>query len=438
MIETYMYKLVELVVDIVEANTLLIFVGIFTAKDNLITKWRQVFCCAFGCGVACFLLDQIALLSLFKTLGLMFIYCVLIVYILQVKWKKALFWVIIYVAFSLILELFIMFCIQFFIGSNLNVFLEWGQERIFMIVTVKIISAFIIFLLYKFCGEKRKLFFYGKFEKVIMIICIVIIIMLCFFGSYSFTGRYAEIVTFSFLLLSAGTILFLIYTLFSVTEKLESQQQLELVQMQNKVLEQSLTETQNVFAHWQKQIHDYKNTVVCLSSMLKSSDNASVKAYLDKELEQINRADHIISCGNTMMDAIFNLKWLEAERRHIFFSVQGGIPNELQIEEIELGRIMGNLLDNAIEGAEYSKTQPYVEVILNQSEEGLTIEITNSAGSEPIDFNKTSKENRGMHGIGLQSVREIVKENGGIFEILQLGNRVTARVEFWKLDSDLS
>lgn len=430
MIETYMYELVELVVDIVEANILFIFVGIFTAKDKLTSKWTQMFCCAFGCGAVCFLLDQIALLSIVKTLVLMFVYCVLSICIFQIKWKKALFWEIIYIVFSLILEFFTMFCIQFFVGSDLSAFLEWGQERMLMIVIEKALSAFVVLLLYKFWGEKRKLFLYEKFEKAIMVICIVIIIMLLFFWVYSATGKYAKIVTLSYLFISAGTILFLIYALFIATETSERQQQLELVQMQNRVLQQSLTETQNAYTHWQKQIHDYKNTVVCLSNMMKSSDNASVRAYLDRELEQINGTNHIVSCGNTMVDAILNLKWVEAERKNIFFSVQGGITGELQIEEIELGRIMGNLLDNAIEGAAYSQTEPYVEVILMQSQDGLTIEITNSATDECIDFNKTSKENREIHGIGLQSVRETVKKNRGIFEISQYGNRVMARVEF--------
>ena len=430
MIEAYMYKLVELLADIVDANMAFSFIGIFAAKDNFAKKWRQMFVCAVGWGSVCFVLDQKALLSAAKSMLILCGIFILVRWIFQVKWEKVLFWEIIYVVISAILELLLMFCVHFFGDAEVAAFLEMGQDRMTIIVIEKTVCALMVVLSYRLVGEKEQVYFHEKFERVVMVICAVIIAMLLFFWIYNTTGRYAEIVTLSFLLLSAGTILFLMYALFSVTEKVESQQQLELVQLQNKVLQQSLTETQNAYAHWQKQIHDYKNTIVCLSSMMEGSNHASVRAYLNQELEQINRTDHIIHCGNTMLDAILSLKCIEAERRNIFFSVQGGIEDKLQIPEIEVGRVLGNLLDNAIEGAGYSEVEAYVEVILETSEDGFTIEVTNSAVDEKIDFNRTSKENKGIHGIGLQSVRETVKKNGGIFEIEQFGNRVTARVEF--------
>lgn len=430
MLEIYMYKIVELAADMIEANVALMFLGIFTSKDGVATKWRQIFYCALGWSIVSFTLDQIALLSIWKTLVIMSGYLLFGKVIFQAKWKRVLFWELVYIAIAITLEFFVIYCGCLLTGLELNAFLEWGQERMVMIITEKTIFVWIMLLLYKIFAKKGKFRFYEKFENIVMIICTCIIVIILLFWIYNLTGKYAEIVSLCFLLICAGVIIFLIYSLFIVTEKTENQQRLELERMQNSVLQQSLTETQNAYAHWQKQIHDYKNTIVCLSSMLDSSDNSSVKMYLDKEMEQINRAGHMISCGNSMVDAILNLKWIEAERKHIFFSVQGGVSDELPLEQIELGRILGNLLDNAIEGAGHSGAEPYVEVILNQSECGFTIEVTNSAGDEPINFNKTLKENQNMHGIGLHSIREIVRENEGVFEITQHGNAVTATVEF--------
>lgn len=430
MLEIYMYKIVELAADMIEANVALMFLGIFISKDGIVAKWRQVFCCALGWSIVSFALDRIALLSIWKTLVIMSGYFLFGMVIFQAKWKRVLFWEIVYIATSIILEFLVIYSGSLLTGIKLNTFLELGQERMVMIIIEKAISVWIMLILYKIFAKRGKFHFYEKFENIVMIICTSIIVIILLFWVYSLTGKYAEIVSLCFLLICAGVIIFLIYSLFIVTEKIENRQWLELERMKNSVLQQSLIETQNAYAHWQKQIHDYKNTIVCLSSMLDSSDDSSVRMYLDKEMEQINKAGHVISCGNNMVDAILNLKWIEAERKHIFFSVQGGVSAELPIGQIELGKILGNLLDNAIEGACHSGIEPYVEVVFNQSECGFTIEVINSASDESINFNKTMKENQKMHGIGLYSIREIVRDNDGVFEIVQHGNTVTARVEF--------
>ena len=59
------------------------------------------------------------------------------------------------------------------------------------------------------------------------------------------------------------------------------------------------------------------------------------------------------------------------------------------------------------------------------------LDIVNSATDEKIEFTKSTKKNGNMHGIGLQSIREIVEENGGAFEITQRKNAVMAKVEFY-------
>ena len=310
-----------------------------------------------------------------------------------------------------------MFCVHFFGDAEVAAFLEMGQDPMTIIVIEKTVCALMVVLSYRLVGEKEQVYFHEKFERVVMVICAVIIAMLLFFWIYNTTGRYAEIVTLSFLLLSAGTILFLMYALFSVTEKVESQQQLELVQLQNKVLQQSLTETQNAYAHWQKQIHDYKNTIVCLSSMMEGSNHASVRAYLNQELEQINRTDHIIHCGNTMLDAILSLKCIEAERRNIFFSVQGGIEDKLQIPEIEVGRVLGNLLDNAIAECERvvkAGKDAVIQFKLVYEDGKVILSIKNPVLAKvQIADNKVQVNAKSGHGIGLKNVEAVAEKYDG-------------------------
>lgn len=431
MIQANLYKLAELMADILDANIAVLFVGIFTSRNDYLKHRRDMMVCAMICGIAAYILDEAALVSVVKSLVVLCGFFVCVKTVFKVRWQKVLLWESLYVVLSVTIELLCMFCMQFSGIADVASFTKWGVSRMVVIITEKIICTLIILLLYGIFGKKESVYFRKKYETIVLFMCIVLIAMLLFFWINHATGKYTEIVNLSFLILSAGTVLFLMYTLFITTEKIERQQQLELIQLQNRVLKQSLSETQNAYAHWQKQIHDYKNTVICLSSMLTESDNSAVKAFLEQEMEQMNKESHLINTGNSMMDAILNLKYIEAERRHIFFSIQGCIKENFQIPEIDVGRILGNLLDNAIEGACHSDTKAYVEVVLESSRERLIIEVNNSSTSEKIDFRESSKENTKLHGIGLQSIREIVRKYEGIFEIEQLGNRVTARVEFY-------
>jgi sensor histidine kinase regulating citrate/malate metabolism len=141
-----------------------------------------------------------------------------------------------------------------------------------------------------------------------------------------------------------------------------------------------------------------------------------------------------VNSGNTLVDSVLSAKWLVADDNHIFFSIQGKVDKELPIPEIPFGRIMGNLVDNAIEGATSYSYQPYVEVVMCQTEWMLSLEISNSAEGKKVDFGNSSKKEKWQHGIGLKSVREIVEEYDGFFEIRQIKDRVVAKVELFMME----
>ena len=164
--------------------------------------------------------------------------------------------------------------------------------------------------------------------------------------------------------------------------------------------------------------------------MLAQSGQKEIQEYLENELDIMREKDHFVKSGNAMIDSILSMKWIGANRRGIYFSIQGHVKEELPIPDIQFGKILGNLLDNAIEGAVQSGREPYVEVVLAQTEDVLVLEINNSCRKDSIDFERTSKEDSRGHGLGIQSVRQLVYMYEGAFSITQRGNRVSARIEF--------
>lgn len=430
MIEAYLYKIVELLVDIVEANITILFVGVFSAKEKLAEKWKLIFCCAAGMGMLCFLMEQVALISIIKACivcGGDFLICW---YIYKQHPGKIVFWGTVYVAVFMPMEFLIIYVAQIITGINMEAFFMWSVERAIVLVIIKIVEIVIVFGCYRLQQKNGIIQIHKKLMMITTVMLIFIIGMVVLFVVNCLTGEFVITVTLSYLCFSICAVVALVYFMFVITTGIEQQQRLDSMQLQNEMLKQSLEETKNNYMYWEKSIHDYKNTIVCLNSMLDDSDNVSLREYLDKEMGHIQKEQHIVNCGNPTLNSILSMKWVLADSKQVYFSIQGRVKEKLPIPEIQMGRLVGNLIDNAIEGAIYSKDKSYVEVILNQTEDIFMLDVMNSATAEKIEFTKSAKKNGNMHGIGLQSIREIVDENNGVFEIIQRENVVTTKVEF--------
>ena len=78
-----------------------------------------------------------------------------------------------------------------------------------------------------------------------------------------------------------------------------------------------------------------------------------------------------------------------------------------------MANILGNLIDNAIE-AEQKEEEPYIEISIKQEKVFLIISIRNKCTKmEKLDISKTSKRDSQFHGIGLKSVKKLVKKYDG-------------------------
>lgn len=79
---------------------------------------------------------------------------------------------------------------------------------------------------------------------------------------------------------------------------------------------------------------------------------------------------------------------------------------------------------------EYSifSRKKYVELRINSVWEMMQITVINFSVEKKIDFSKSSKSEKSIHGMGLRSVRNNVRDLDGTFEIEQIGNKVQAVV----------
>ena len=110
-----------------------------------------------------------------------------------------------------------------------------------------------------------------------------------------------------------------------------------------------------------------------------------------------------------------------ATKKNIKCYVSVAIPQKLKINYGDVGILLGNLLDNAIEACEKTK-ESFIDLKIKYVKNTIFISISNSKNSEKVNIESTSKEDKENHGYGIYNIRNIVRQYGGFIEFHDRGN----------------
>ena len=122
-----------------------------------------------------------------------------------------------------------------------------------------------------------------------------------------------------------------------------------------------------------------------------------------------------------MIDGLVNYKASYIRALHIDFSAEIRIPADIEIQEENLCIILGNLLDNAVEGTEkVTESQRRICMEIMYKRGNLLILIENTCREEELRFwgdSFLTTKKGGNHGIGLSSVEQAAEELHGSLEV---------------------
>ena len=96
------------------------------------------------------------------------------------------------------------------------------------------------------------------------------------------------------------------------------------------------------------------------------------------------------------------------------------------ISDIDIGILIANLFDNAIEACEKNKNKSEIVIKIWESGSYYCIKIVNTVETDILINNPnlvTSKKNKKIHGIGINSVRDIVHKYNGIMNFEQKSDK---------------
>lgn len=161
--------------------------------------------------------------------------------------------------------------------------------------------------------------------------------------------------------------------------------------------------------------HDIQNHFLVLNELLKQENYTEAVTYLSKLNTFVKSANVLCYTGNNAIDSLVNLKAALAKTLGIEFICKTNVVTEIKSDEMELCRIIGNSLDNAIEGCERFKSDcKHIVFSLNEKDDNIIILVSNSSDNVDIDCLASTKKELRFHGVGTQSIKSSVERLNGI------------------------
>lgn len=153
---------------------------------------------------------------------------------------------------------------------------------------------------------------------------------------------------------------------------------------------------------------------ICIGTMaeLKVGKIENAINQLQSNIDIIEKTSKIIDTGHPSIDSIIENKLNRCDELNIHTNLSYQYKETININEIEIAVIIGNILDNAIEACIKTKNiDKEIWGSISVDQQNIIINIKNTAVSS--NNLKTSKTDKKSHGYGLKSISHIAKKYNG-------------------------
>lgn len=372
--------------------------------------------------------------TIFAVLNIVLCYLLPVIFVKNINIKSKLFLGLITLGIYYTICEFILFL---FYILDLKSMLIIGNFIHILITIIVIATSF-----HKKCNKKIPETLYKFLSVNKQIKCIIVIFIWSIFlflnrlKSFLFNNNISAFVVLCFsLLLFAAASFIILY--FLITLAINNSYYKKL----NKDLEKSInnqiqysTNLYNTNESLKKFHHDFNNLTIGLYTLLKENDISGALQYLNNCCESVNTDYILYNSGHPVLNALISAKAFQTKDNNIIIKINGSIPKN-SLNPAEICTVFGNALDNAIEACLklQDDIQKNIIITICKKSNYLFIEITNPTAKNLIIKNNTiftTKNNNGMHGIGLYSIKNVVKKYEGHMSISCINNIFKIKIDF--------
>ena len=189
-----------------------------------------------------------------------------------------------------------------------------------------------------------------------------------------------------------------------------------------------IKDVEHIYGGMRSVRHDIKNTISIIMQLMREEDK-NVEGELDAYVGELNRnlseLEFHFQTGNHVVDVLLNMKHREIIRDlpNLKFDAEGLLlPRDLRISSYDIGVILGNALDNAMDASRKLRGDAAEDAFIRLScflkGKLLFIEVENRFDGRLIqggglEFPESDKEDKKSHGIGLSNMKRTAQKYHG-------------------------
>lgn len=235
--------------------------------------------------------------------------------------------------------------------------------------------------------ENYKYSFYTQLYITITLVCIIIFIFACYF----------------FLLRNIGAH--------------EENMELSKAAMRQENRETMIALNEGNLQQLYKIRHEIKNRYAIIQGLLEKKQYDRLEAYFNEIKREAIVPLSRVDTGNATFDMAFNLEIAKAATKNIEVNTKLMVPPEMPVSESDIGGLITNLMDNAIEACEKIAEGPrLIDVSVQIVHSYLILRVSNTVSKERAETAlslETDKPNKKLHGYGSKIVDDIVRKYDG-------------------------
>ncbi len=191
-------------------------------------------------------------------------------------------------------------------------------------------------------------------------------------------------------------------------------------------MQEHIAEMEHMYSGIRGMKHDMKNSLTVIMQLADSGSNEELRDYLSGLSQTFDRLEFHFKTGNAVVDTLLNTKYHEILRTLPdlqFHADRLLFPEKLMIQSYDIGIILGNALDNALEACKKLKAEePEAKIFIRLSSyvkgKMFFLEVENSFDGEVVrkrdaEFPVTTKADKKVHGIGLINIKNTAEKYHG-------------------------
>ncbi len=293
---------------------------------------------------------------------------------------------------------------------------------------VRLIHILLFYYITLFCGRAlKKLLLSGKgilrFQQTWYLIDAAVLLLITIYlfdnlipGQNGSVGK----MIYNNVLHISGYLLVMLFLLLAMRRSYQEQIQTEAKKKALQDLQDYTHNLEDMYNSLRSFKHDYVNILLSLSGYIENCDIEELKEFFENKIfptkNLIDQGDYklnqLSNVGVLEIKSLLSVKMIYAHESGIDVTID--IPDRVDgflIDTVDLARILGIFLDNAIEAAlETERPQIGLNIIQNQG--GVSIIISNSVGDNNVALHKLKQKGFstkiGHQGIGLSNVQKII------------------------------